>query len=146
MKIILATAIFLIPLTPSTGESEIHLFFREIWSPYCPGQNLLECRSSQAEQLRRELRQRLEEGETQEEVMADLEQRYGSKIHMKPQDSGRGSLAYMIPWIILGLAIGLIAYIAKRRFSQRQTSTEPRQASVDSETKKKVLKDLEERR
>jgi hypothetical protein len=68
--LLLATPIAAQETTPDI-EVEARALFTSIMSPYCPGSLLNECPSSQAAELREEIRGRLQAGDTREQIEAD---------------------------------------------------------------------------
>lgn len=131
------------PLT--ADEQSLQRFYGEIWSPYCRGNSLLECPSGQAEDLRQKIRQQYEAGRPLDEIKASLEQTYGGKLTMKPEEGFRGSLAYSIPWIAFILvALVLIVYWMKR---VRRSVADPNPPQVTSHAalSPELERDLKER-
>ncbi len=138
-----ALGFILLLAQPQEDSAEV---FRQIWSPYCKGVSLLECPSSQAQELRDRIRDRMQKGETKEEVLQDLYREYGTEIRMVPPESARTTLANLLPWVVLLLA-GIFIWIfwQKRRkkcSSSPKNSTPPR---LDKATEAKILEDLERR-
>ncbi len=121
--------------------------FRKIWSPYCKGVSLLECPSSQAEDLRNEIRRRINNGEKMDIIWTDLQAKYGNQLRMDPDQGGRENLAYSIPYIGIGVVITLLALFWLSRRSGRKklpmNVEAPSQISKDMENK--ILKDLKSR-
>ncbi|MBT6144272.1 MAG: hypothetical protein HOH74_02510 [Gemmatimonadetes bacterium] len=76
-------------------ETEAHQLFTTIMSPYCPGSLLNQCPSSQAAVLRDEIRQRLRDGATREQIETELIATYGEGILASPPFSGFGVLSWL---------------------------------------------------
>lgn len=108
---------------------------RELMSPYCPGRTLADCPSPNAAALREEIRGRLAEGATPDEVRSDLEARYGDRVRAVP----RGALVWIIPAAVL--LAGLIGLgVALRRLSAPAED-----ASVAPELEREIERELRER-
>jgi cytochrome c-type biogenesis protein CcmH len=124
-----------------------HELFKQIWSPYCKGVSLLECPSSQAQQLREEIITRMNNGESSAELLKELNTEFGDRLRMAPKTEGREGLAYWVPWILVGLGIlSIFAFRRKRTsISAMSGSSSATPSSADSELQNKILKDLEER-
>lgn len=134
-----------IDVTAAEGDKSQDLF-RQIWSPYCKGVSLLECPSSQAQQLRDEIRHRLEAGEKSEDVLTELQSKYGDKLRMEPKAAGRELLAFVIPWIMLLIAaVGVLIFWILRKKKTKNQAAPPLQPAASSEYEEKVLNDLQKR-
>lgn len=119
-------------------------FFSRIWSPYCHGISLLECPSSQAEDLRKEIRQRMSAGETEEAIFSELNEKHPGTLRMEPSRSGRESLAYWIPWVLFAFVASFVVLFwrsRKKRLANTKRETKPAQISSNS----KILEDLKAR-
>lgn len=134
------------------SEQTLNEFYQKVWSPYCKGNSLLECPSSQAEELRDELGKRYEAGASLDELRVFLKQLYGDQVRMEPENNLRGLLAYLIPWLaFMFVAVGLYFYwqkrIRPRKKSSQQTETKkPGSASQTSnENQKEIEEELRER-
>ena len=90
----------------------------EVMSPYCPGVTLHDCPSSSAQEMREEIAGWAEDGMTKDEILARLEDEFGSSIRAVPRGSG-GVFAWLLP--ALGLAGGAAAAVLlARRWSRRR--------------------------
>lgn len=145
-------------LAANTSAQQGQTLFRNIWSPYCKGVSLLECPSSKAEDLRADIRRRLAAGETEDDILADLKERYGDQLRMSPTLEGRESLAYWLPWIVFSLVVtGLWLFLMKKlkksgEIASHKPATDPSQSETQRETPKgpvthetQIMKDLDDR-
>lgn len=85
-------------------ERDGRVLFGEILSPYCPGLTLTSCPSEGAFILKDSIKAELAAGRTSDEVMRGLENRFGPAIHARPPTSGFGLLAWVGPFLLIGLA------------------------------------------
>lgn len=76
-------------------ERQARELFTTIMSPYCPGSLLNQCPSSQAAVLRDDIRQRLREGATPEQIQTELIATYGEDILASPPFTGVGVLSWL---------------------------------------------------
>jgi cytochrome c-type biogenesis protein CcmH len=83
-------------------------------SPYCPGQSLYSCQSSNATILRARIRQRLADGETREEIVASLVAEFGESILGAPPNRGFGRVAWLPPIVMIFIG-GAIVLVFLRR-------------------------------
>jgi cytochrome c-type biogenesis protein CcmH/NrfF len=127
---ILATvAITVAPIALAQSvEQQASVLTHQLMSPYCPGLVLADCRSEGAQELRAEIRRRLETGEPANTIEEDLVIRFGSSIRTVPPLEGIGLVVWIGP-LILGLAAFLVLVIAVRRATRRN---DPSRQSVDA--------------
>jgi cytochrome c-type biogenesis protein CcmH/NrfF len=82
----------------------------EIMSPFCDGVTLHDCPSAEADELRREISAWARAGMTEEQIIARLEDRYGSVISGSPSSP----LAWLIPLLTVAAGVLLVALLARR--------------------------------
>lgn len=134
----LIISLFVVPsfqpsLAQTRDQQALHEFFERVWSPYCKGNSLLECPSSTAIELRRQLKQEYDAGASFEELELMLKERYGDQVHMEPPASFRGSLAYWLPWALFFAALfGLFLFWKKRTKSFLSTEDPNHAAEAES--------------
>lgn len=99
--------------------SEVSRITREvsegIESPYCPGQSLAMCPSSNAAETRRDVQDMAREGMDAPEIKEELVDRYGEgyEFHEPPQSDQ----VTLLVGIVLGLAlaVGAVGFMARQR-------------------------------
>lgn len=113
----------------TNADEQAFAIFDSTMSPFCPGRLLRDCPSSAATELKDNIRSRLEKGQTREEIMEDLVSIYGDQVKAAPETSGFGLLAWITPFVFLG--VGLLLIFRWLAIKRRQTSAAPA-ASVPS--------------
>lgn len=112
-----------------------------VMSPFCPGRVLRDCPSSAAAELKGKIRQQLEEGKSDQEIMDQLVVIYGDGIHAVPSFYGFDLLAWVLPgvFLLLGLVIGCF-WLRRTRIdpSDSVNATEP----IDQDKLKLVESEL----
>ena len=88
--------------------------------PLCQGQTLSECPLQICEEMRAEIAQRLQAGQSEQEILDAFVARYGIGILNQPPAKGFNLLAWVIPFVGLAvvLAIGgwvLVAWSRRRQ-------------------------------
>ncbi|MBN8555678.1 MAG: cytochrome c-type biogenesis protein CcmH [Deltaproteobacteria bacterium] len=140
--------LFLALISAAPSSQDPYELFGQIWSPYCKGNSLLECPSSQAQELREEIVLRMKNGEKSEDLLKELNARYDNKLRMTPKGEGRESLAYIVPWILFVLGIFSVLIFWKRK-NKREAATMQKAKSIlhsaPSEIQNKILRDLDDR-
>jgi cytochrome c-type biogenesis protein CcmH len=98
----------------SVGQ-RAHALSADLMSPYCPGRTLSDCPSPDAAVVRQEIRARLDAGQSEEEIRATLEARFGGALRGLPTSA----VGWLGPIAILLLGAVALA-LALRRLSRRE--------------------------
>ena len=85
-----------------------------MWSPYCPGRLLVDCTTKQARELRSEIEDRLERGESPEEVLVWIKRNHGSEALARPEPTGFGLAVWLVPAAIFVLGGIAVASLVRR--------------------------------
>ena len=118
----LLCSIMLVPSTPAWSQSWQDVA-GELMSPACPGRTLLNCTSSQAEQWRELIRQKLAQGESKEQILRYFVDIGGEGILAAPPKQGFALTAWLLPLFVMVNGAGLIV-ILTRRWAQRRPPAE----------------------
>lgn len=92
--------------------------------PVCRSQSVLESSSTLAREMKSEIRRRLAEGQSPEEVKAYFVSRYGEWILLRPEAEGLNLVVYVVPPLIL-LGGGLLVWWLVRRWRPRTSPGAP---------------------
>lgn len=120
---------------------EAQRIFAQVMSPYCPGKVLADCTSSSAAELRAEIRNRLETGESADAILNDLYARFGEEIRpAPPANSGWGRLLRLVPLVVFLLSLaGIVRYMSRKRPSHRLETS----AGVDRDLERRLEDELD---
>ena len=123
---------------PASGEDpavekRLQTLSKELRCLVCQNETLADSQAGLAEDLRREIREQIKTGKTEQEIISFLTQRYGQFILYRPQVTPTTYLLWFGPFVLLlgGLFI-LFRYIRQRRDSITEkplTNEEKRRAS-----------------
>ena len=89
-------------------KSDAQEIYQEFLSPFCPGRSLADCPSKRATELKVDIKERLENGESKELIMSSLMQEYGEHLNSKPATSGFALLAWAVPIVFVLMACVLV--------------------------------------
>src|SRR5215468_2949696 len=93
----------------------------DLMSPACPGRTLLNCTSSQAEQWRELIRQKLAQGESKEQILQYFVDIGGEAILAAPPKKGFALTAWLLPvFVVVNGAVLIIALT--RRWAKRRVA------------------------
>jgi cytochrome c-type biogenesis protein CcmH len=95
---------------PRTEADRVTALASEIQCPTCSGLSSAESDAAAAQAVRTEIRERLRDGQSPEQIRAYFVSRYGRGILLKPEAGGVAGLVWALP-VALGLAAvaGLVA-------------------------------------
>lgn len=115
--------------------------------PVCQGQSVAESNSELAQDMRSIIKQKLEAGESKEEIINYFVDRYGESILGYPPVKGVNLLLWILPALAVvmgGIAIGLFLHRSKTPTGQEINIREPENTDDDREYLKMVDKDLKD--
>lgn len=110
--------------TPELSE-RYHQFTDELRCPKCQNQNLSGSNSPIAEDLRRELHRLLQEGKTDQEVIAFMVERYGDFVLYRPRFNAETAVLWLAPVLFLGLGIVVLVVIVSRQRKNQEPNDQP---------------------
>ncbi|HEV8354239.1 MAG TPA: cytochrome c-type biogenesis protein [bacterium] len=116
-------------------EDQVYAIARELMCPVCSGQTVAESNSQLAQQMRDEIRMRLQRGESREQIIAFFVGQFGESVLATPPRRGVGLLVWITPLIIFVLgAVILIRFLqnARRRSPDAGPDDESRVTSHES--------------
>lgn len=128
--------------TPGDRASQVA---GELMSPFCPGRTLAACPSGAAAEVREEIADRLEKGESRDSIERDLLARFGDEIRGAPEASGIGLLAWIAPaGIGLVLLIGVLWMARRMRSAGGDGAGRPSPAPLDPRMAERLEDELEQ--
>jgi cytochrome c-type biogenesis protein CcmH/NrfF len=119
MGVIVVVALAVGTLTGSetvTPADRVLALTQSIRCPQCAGQSVAESDVSVAREIRREIAQRVEQGQTDDQIRAYFASAFGSDALLTPPSDGVGGLVWILPVVAVVVALGGLA-VAFRRWS-----------------------------
>ncbi len=120
-----------------TPAERVRSLSGQVACPTCAGQSVLYSDAGISVQIRTEIAQRVEDGQSDDQILTALAQAYGREALLTPSASGAASLAWAIPGFAAVVAIAGLAFAFWR---WRPTTTE-----VSDEERSRVEEALRER-
>lgn len=114
---------FAIYSTPTPDPNRVEEVSRELYCPLCTGVRLDNCDLPLCDQMREVIRQKLANGETEQEIKAYFVDQYGEIVTGTPPKRGGMILVWILPSLAL-LAAGCGVYFMTRRRSGQPESEE----------------------
>ena len=115
--------------------------------PVCQGQSVAESNSELAKDMRSIIRQKLEAGESKEEIINYFVNRYGESILGYPPVKGVNLLLWILPALAVvlgGIGIGLFLHRSKATTGQEINIEKVQNSKEDKEYLKMVDQDLKD--
>ena len=82
--------------------------------PVCRGVPISESPSSLAQDMTTVIRQKLAEGQTEEQILNYFVEHYGEWILLKPKPHGLNLVIWILPYVLLVSGIGLLAFLVSK--------------------------------
>ncbi len=134
---------------PDVTADEVNAIARKMYCPVCENIPLDVCPTAACAQWREQIKQELEAGSSEDQIIAGFVARYGDRVVGTPQDPMLRTLSLVTPWLIAlvvaGVALALL--LRWRRGSMKLTA--PNNAPVDiadDDYRARLERDLQARR
>ena len=113
------------PRVDNSEEARVQRIAREVRCPTCRGLSVAESDAEAATAVQVFIRDRLREGASDAEVKAELQERFGTGILLRPPASGLSGLVWALPVAAFVAAGGGLGYAFWRwRARARRTATD----------------------
>ncbi|MEO8956801.1 MAG: cytochrome c-type biogenesis protein [Ktedonobacteraceae bacterium] len=93
--------VFLSTPSQQTLDQQAHDVGEQLKCPVCQSESVADSTSTLAQQMRGVIRQQLQSGKSEQEVIAYFQARYGNQIVWSPQWQGFSMLAWLVPIVLL---------------------------------------------
>ncbi len=112
----------------------------------CQNQPVSESNSDLARDMRTIIREKLEAGQSKEQIVQYFVDRYGNYVLMKPPYSGTGTLLWLLPGVMLVVAVSFAVFFLRSRLrSQGGDESETAVLSERDRERIRTLRDKEEK-
>ena len=138
MKLLIFTLLVLFSLPGSSNENEqrIRQLEEKLRCLVCQTQSLADSNAELAGDLRREVREQVKAGRSDEQIVDYLVQRYGDFVLYEPRFQASTALLWIGPFVLLAVA-GLVLVATLRR--RRRAPEEPALAVEEKRLVERVL-------
>ena len=102
------------PLPDAPQEQRAKSLFHEIRCVVCQSEAIADSPAEVARDMRREIRQEISAGNSDEQIIAHFVSRYGDGVLMTPKLSTKTAALWFGPWVLLGAA-GMWICLSSRR-------------------------------
>lgn len=108
-----------------TLDEETRRIGKQLQCPVCQGASVTDSPSDLAGQMRAVIRRKLEQGESEEQIVQYFVERYGDAVLVEPPRRGLGLAVWLGPAIVLALGAGVLALLARTWLGYRTIPTRP---------------------
>ncbi|MFN0185009.1 MAG: cytochrome c-type biogenesis protein [Aquabacterium sp.] len=106
-------------------EARMHAITSELRCLVCQNETIAASHSGLAEDLRREVREQLKRGNTNEQVVQYMTDRYGDFVRYRPPFKASTALLWVGPVVLLVFGLGTLALVLRRRAKLAPDQFEP---------------------
>ena len=100
---------------PRTQAERIDAITKVLACPTCSGESVYVSRASGAESIRAEVARQIAGGQrSDDEIIAYIESRFGSRVLLVPRSTGLDSLIWVLPVFVLVCAVGTLGFAFRR--------------------------------
>lgn len=99
---------------PQSDQERAADLSSSIACPQCTGQPVSESNAPIAEIIRTEIKQQVDAGLTDREIVQVYVDRYGEWVDLNPSRSGLTSVVWIAPFLVIGVAVGALALAFSR--------------------------------
>ncbi|HEX3034839.1 MAG TPA: cytochrome c-type biogenesis protein [Thermodesulfobacteriota bacterium] len=142
-----AIGLFMQNLVADTIDDQVREISHLLMCPVCQGQTVEESNSNLAEDMRKIIRKKLEEGKSKEEIIAFFVDRYGETILAAPPAKGTNWLLWLLPGfgLVIG-GVGIVLFLRKSRVETEKSEDmfKETKAETEREYMEKLDKELKE--
>jgi len=132
-------------ISPEEVERRTQALSSELRCPTCQALSVKDSDALFSKNIREKVRNLVEEGKSDEEVLAYFEERYGEFILRSPKPKGWGILAWLLPVAALVLGGGWLVsrlVLAQRTHAQQTQNTASGEQELTPEEKSRLERDL----
>lgn len=126
---------------PSNDAERVRAIAKTIKCPTCQGESVADSDAGPSKEIRRDIAERVQRGETDDQIRSYYADRYGDQILLTPPRSGLGALVWVIPVVVVVVAAAGLAIVFRRLRSQERLEA----TDADRELVELALRDRKDR-
>jgi len=132
---------------PTPSDDDVNAIARRLYCPVCENTPLDVCPTQACEQWREEIRLRLAQGWTEEEIFQYFEAQYGARVLAEPPRTGLNWLVYIVPPVafLLGAYILFRALRSWRALAKQPVEANPPVTEEQDEYVSRLEEELRKR-
>lgn len=109
---------------PRTNEDRVRSLSEDFACPTCDGQSVAESNAVVAQEIRREIRRQVDDGQTDEHITDALVASYDESIDLRPRSGGVVGLIWILPVVVMVFGFAALASVFRRwRLTEAQSAS-----------------------
>lgn len=104
--------------SPRTADERVQHLSQQVRCPTCGGLSVEQSTAPLAVSSKEEIRTRVQQGQSDEQIRAYFVSRYGSTALMSPEKTGINRVPWIVPILLVVLAAAVLVLVVKRWRSQ----------------------------
>ena len=116
-----------------TAQDRVSSISRSVKCPVCAGESVAESNAPASQEIRRQIAEQVQQGQTDEQIREYYAAKYGEAILLTPSASGVNALVWILPVVALAIGIAVLVIVFRRwsAVPEKHASVEDR-ALVDA--------------
>lgn len=110
-----------------TAQDRVNAISETVKCPVCAGESVLESNAPASVEIRRQIAEQVQQGQTNEQIRSYYAAKYGEAILLTPSASGVNALVWILPVVALAIGIAVLVIVFRR------WSTTPEQHASDAD-------------
>ena len=124
---------------PRTNEDRVRALSEDFACPTCDGQSVAESNAVVAEEIRRDIRRRVDDGQSDLQISDALVSAYGESVDLRPQSGGIVGLIWILPVVVMVFGFAALAAVFQRwKTTEAKLATDADVALVEQLRGRKV--------
>ncbi len=107
--------------TSTVTDDQVNAIAKKLYCPVCENITLDTCGTAACADWRDQIRQELEQGRTEDQIIADFVQRFGDRVVGTPEDGVLRALSLVTPWVIMA---GVLLILGRMLLNRRRAPIE----------------------
>lgn len=101
-------------LAAPTLDDQVNAIARELMCPTCSGQTVAESNAPLAQQMRAMIRERLQRGESREQILTFFVTQFGEAVLAVPPRRGVGLVLWVAPAVAFAMGLAVLTFTLRR--------------------------------
>jgi cytochrome c-type biogenesis protein CcmH len=116
-----------------TAQDRVAAISRTVKCPVCVGESVAESDAPASKEIRRQIAEQVQQGQTDDEIRSFYAAKYGQAILLTPSASGINVLVWILPLVALAVAIAALIIVFRRwSLEPEERATDEDRALVDA--------------
>lgn len=110
---------------PRTNEDRVRSLSEDFACPTCDGQSVAESNAVVAQEIRREIRRQVDDGQSDAQITDALVASYNESIDLRPRSGGVVGLIWILPVVVMVFGFAALASVFRRwRHTEAKSATD----------------------